>query len=91
MPVMRAFWFALHREQVVVGMSCRRSADLCGWDGSVVNLSTSSDCFKCYLVNMTQVPLGKVRATELVISSHGCSVSSVTGTSPWPLLLLKEL
>lgn len=90
-PVMRAFWFALRHEQVVVGIICCMSTDPCGCDCFVVNLVASSDCFKYHLVNMTEVPLGKVRATKLVISSHGCSVSSVKRTSPWPLCLLKEL
>lgn len=48
------------------------------------------DCSKYHLVNMTEVPLDKVRATKLVISSHECSVFSVEHASPWPLHLLKE-
>lgn len=39
---------------------------------------------------MTEVPLDKVRAAKIVISSHRCSVFSVECTSPWPLHLLEE-
>lgn len=44
-----------------------------------------------YLVNMTEVPLDKVRAAGLVIRSHGKSVFRDGRASPWPLHLLEGI
>lgn len=58
---------------------------------SIYLAATCGDCSKYHLVNMTEVPLDKVKAAKLVISWRGCSVFSVERSSPWPLHLRKEM
>lgn len=87
------FVFALHYEQVVVGISRCGSTHPCGSDCFVSiypSHRNGGDCSKNHLVSMTEVPLDKVRAAKLVISSHKSSVFSVERTRPWPLHPLKE-
>lgn len=93
MSVMKSFVFALHYEQVVAGTGRCGSTHPCGSDCFVSiypSHRNSGDCSKYHLVSMTEVPLDKVRAARLVISSHKCSVFSDERASPWPLHLLTE-